>query len=534
MIKKIDYFKIFLVSLLLVAIRGYRFGRGDHVTQFPTILHLLNSQIYKTDLINQVLYPPYLKIGIHTVLFHIAGALNISIEYLYVFVYFLIVYAFLMASYLIFCHLNIRKQFAEIALLFLVVFAVKYPSISHFHIVTKYVVPYFFVVPICLFSLYFFLRQNFLTASLIISFGLVVHQQIALILFGGMSFSFISYRIFFSDDEKTRWTEIFAWFVPFSVTFLAYFIFILCFGSHHGYPWFDPAYGREMLKMTKFRVTHHLLLSYARAPHIIGFLTAVTATYYLSFFYLRQNRSVVRLCLISTGLLLLVSIGFIFTEIYPLPVAFDLYLFRGDIYIRLIFFYILIVFLNDKFDFTLGAKTMAAIYSCSLIISLVLIFAFGKIELYTPDNELVRISQCIREKTPRDAFILTPPDVQGVRLYSRRSILASWKAHGLFLKPEIAREWYHRMLLLCGLDSDFTCLGRKCKKLCAKRFDNLPLDYLLNIAHSYDMDYLLVRKGRKDVSLPSVCETENFVVYRLKGSGSGANGAAISHDNILK
>lgn len=531
--EKIDYFKIFLVSLLLIAIRGYRFGCGDHVTQFPTIVHLLNSQIYKTDLINQVLYPPYLKVGLHAVLFYIAGSLNISTEYLYFFVYFIVIYAFILANFLIFIQLNIKKQSIEIALLLLILFALYYPSISHFKIIVKYLVPYLFVVPICLSSIYFFLKRNFLVASLIISFALLVHQQIALILFGGMSFSVISYKIFFSDDEKTGCSEMFAWFAPFFIIFFAYFFFILYLGSHHGYPWFDPIYGRELLKMTKFRVPHHLLLSYAKVKHIVGFLLAIILTCYLSFFYLRKNKSVLRLSLVSVGLSFLVVAGLIFTEIYPLPVAFNLYLFRGDIYIRLIFFYILMVFLNEKFDFTLNVKTMAAIYMCSVIASLVLIFTFGKLRIHTPDNEVVRISRCIQEKTSSDAFILTPPDVQGVRLYSRRSILASWKAHGLFLRPGIAREWFNRMQLLCGLDSKFSCLGKGCKKVCAKNFDNFSPDYLLNIARNYDMDYLLVRK-KKSFLLPSVCETKNFVLYRAKDASPEANATAIFESSILK
>ncbi len=513
MSNKLDFLKIFLFSLLLMAICGYRFGSEDHVSQFPSVLHLLDQHLYQQDFANQAIFPPYLKVALHALLFLTAKALNIPVEYIYFLTYFLVIYTFLAVSYLILGLLKVRQPMRELALVLLIPFAIYYPSISHFHIIKKCLVPYVFVVPICLLSIYFFLQERFSVSSLFLSFAFLVHQQIGLILFFALSFSFITYPLFINKWKRPLKTASIWWFLPFLVIFIGYFIFIQEFGSHRGYPWFDPSWGQELSKMVKFRVPHHLLLSYTKPNYLIGFTLSIMVTYYLGIFHLRESRPVTILCLISAGLLILIPIGYTFTEIYPLPVAFGLYLFRGDVFIRLIAFFIVIAFIDKRLDLQLDRRITATIYALSLTVSLLLISFTSKVRLSTTDNEVVEIARCIQDRTPVNSLILAPPDLKGLRLYSRRSVLASWKSHSLFFSEDRAREWFKRMQLLCGFNGEENCAGKKCRKECAKSFDDFSNDYLSDLTDKYNADYLIVRKN-KSFQWAIICETDHFIVYK--------------------
>ncbi len=544
--RRSDYIKIFLFTVLLIAVGGYRFGTGDHVSQLPSALHFLDPELYQTDFPNQLIFPPYLKVGIHVVLFSLAYKIGMPVEYLYLACFFVVAYMLLLACWRILMLLGVRQGSAELAMALFVLFSLLYPSVSHFQIVVKRLVPYFFVLPLCLYSIWFFLQGRYLAASLLASCSFIAHQQLGLILFAGMSFSLL-YSMFIPVNPRhedglsmchvsgrlleragrlylqagSPSVRLISWFMPFASTFLAYFVINLLMGSHRGYPWFDPAWGRELLAMVKFRVPHHLLISYAKIKHVAGFLVSIGLTCYIAFFQMRDSRPVQMLAFMAIGLSLLVPVGILFTSYYPLPVALSLYLFRGDIFIRIIFFCVLVAFLDRKLHFNISSRQRNILYGAAAVVSMVLVFIIGRIQVHIPGTEVPMLCQCIQEKTGEDAFILAPPDIQGIRLYSRRSVFASWKSHGLFFMPGIAREWFHRMKLLCGGDDVYSCMGKGCRKMCGKNYDHLSVNDLLDIARSYNVDYLLLRNRTEPVYKP-VCKSENFVLYHLDSVGASA------------
>ncbi|RUM91720.1 MAG: hypothetical protein DSZ23_01405 [Thermodesulfatator sp.] len=89
-----------------------------------------------------------MKVAMHSVLFKLSGLLHLPVEYVYFAVYMLTIYAFLTASYLILFQLGVKRQSIEAALILLVPFSILYPSVSHFHIIVKRLVPYLFVTPV--------------------------------------------------------------------------------------------------------------------------------------------------------------------------------------------------------------------------------------------------------------------------------------------------------------------------------------------------------------------------------------------------
>lgn len=513
MLSKKVFLKIFIFSLLCIGIGGYTFGKGDHVSQFPSVLHFFEPQLYQRDFINQAIFPPYLKVALHTILFWCANSLKLPVKYIYLFVYFIVIYAFFLANYLIICLISSKENIKELFLVFLIFISFYYPSISHFNILTDRLVPYLFVVPICLFSIYFYLTDKKFIASILISISFLIHQQIGLIIFYGISFSFLSYNIVYSKKNIKLLYDSLLWFCPFLIIFVSYFIFINVYGSHHGYPWFDVVWGDELYKMVKFRVPHHLLLSYSTLKYIIGFLFSVFIIYF-SIYNVRGNSVLIKLCFISTGLIILVPAGFVFTEIIHLPVGFAMYFFRGDVFIRLIAFYCLVALLDNRLNYKAPALYIKRFYQFALIIAVILVLIPGKLKISIPGNEIVEISHCITANTPSDAFILVPPDIKGVRFYSKRSVFVSIKSHSLFFNRDRAKEWFKRVILLCGVNAQ-KCEGKECKKMCAENYDNMTREKFAQLSATYHIDYILVRKEKTLLDWPLICASKHFGLYEV-------------------
>jgi len=62
------------------------------------------------------------------------------------------------------------------------------------------------------------------------------------------------------------------------------------------------------------------------------------------------------------------------------------------------------------------------------------------------DNAWIDVQRWIRANTPTDAYVLTPPDLEGFRSYSRRSQFGDWKQGTLSMFHEpFGMEWARRM-----------------------------------------------------------------------------------------
>jgi hypothetical protein len=109
-----------------------------------------------------------------------------------------------------------------------------------------------------------------------------------------------------------------------------------------------------------------------------------------------------------------------------------------------------------------------------------------------------------------DRFI-TPPDIEGFRVYSQRGIVGSWKdGTAVFWYPPMATDWLARMVDLRQIALSKDRVEGKYRDLSAGQF--------LDLAKKYEAGFAVVRKP-SSVELPRVYENERFVVFALRGSG---------------
>jgi uncharacterized protein DUF6798 len=106
----------------------------------------------------------------------------------------------------------------------------------------------------------------------------------------------------------------------------------------------------------------------------------------------------------------------------------------------------------------------------------------------------------VRQHTPRDAVVLTPPDREGFRVFSERSIVGEWKdGTQQFFSWAFTREWRRRMEAL------------QVGKL---SFETLPPDELAALGRRFGATRLVFPAGHA-LPFELLYENAEFAAYRL-------------------
>ncbi|HEX2669424.1 MAG TPA: DUF6798 domain-containing protein [Polyangiaceae bacterium] len=115
----------------------------------------------------------------------------------------------------------------------------------------------------------------------------------------------------------------------------------------------------------------------------------------------------------------------------------------------------------------------------------------------------------LREKSPKDAIYLTPPDLEGARFLGQRAIVVDWKAVPLI--PTELLGWYER---LCDVT------GRQVKGSGdLAGYGSLDPERLAQIVGKYHPDYVVLRRGgeRRFENLPVVYQNSGYSVLKIAG-----------------
>ena len=113
----------------------------------------------------------------------------------------------------------------------------------------------------------------------------------------------------------------------------------------------------------------------------------------------------------------------------------------------------------------------------------------------------------LRERSPKDAVFLTPPDLEGARYLGQRAIVVDWKAVPLI--PTELLAWYERLCDVTGRHvSSAKDLGG---------YGSLDPERLAQIAAKYHPDYLVLRRGaeRRFPGLAEVYQNGGYSVLKV-------------------
>ncbi len=118
----------------------------------------------------------------------------------------------------------------------------------------------------------------------------------------------------------------------------------------------------------------------------------------------------------------------------------------------------------------------------------------------------------LRKNTPKDAVLLTPPSVEGMRFHSHRAIVVDWKSNPFV--PSEVMEWKRRLDDVTGRNvRGWGDLGGY-NQLNERRLDMLK--------RKYGVDYVVTFRGRQGgLRGKTVYYNSRFVVLDVRASGRG-------------
>jgi hypothetical protein len=132
-----------------------------------------------------------------------------------------------------------------------------------------------------------------------------------------------------------------------------------------------------------------------------------------------------------------------------------------------------------------------------------------------PPPEARSLFAFMRERTPRQALFLTPPDDDSLRFFGERAIVVDWKGN-----PAVPREvlaWYRRI-------EDVT--GRRGMTHAAELdgYDRLDAARLETLRAHYGFDYAVVRRGREGAlsGYERAFENAGYVVLKVGAPDTAA------------
>lgn len=119
----------------------------------------------------------------------------------------------------------------------------------------------------------------------------------------------------------------------------------------------------------------------------------------------------------------------------------------------------------------------------------------------------------LREKSPKEALYLTPPDLEGARLLGQRAIVVDWKAVPLI--PTELLGWYERLCDVTGRH-----IGGSGD---LRGYNSLDSERLALLVGKYHPDYVVLRRGdeRRFAELPVIYQNGGYSVLKLAGAHAG-------------
>jgi len=142
-------------------------------------------------------------------------------------------------------------------------------------------------------------------------------------------------------------------------------------------------------------------------------------------------------------------------------------------------------------------------------------FAVGPLGRIPERSSLLRsarstraLAEFMRERTPKQALFLTPPDDDSLRFFGERAIVVDWKGNPAV--PAEVLAWYRRI-------EDVTGRHGMTREEELRGYDALDEQHLEALRVRYGFDYAVVRRGRERAlgDYPRAFEDPNYVVLEV-------------------
>ena len=384
-------------------------------------------------------------------------------------------------------------------------------------------------------------EKKILQAALCFSIASYLHPQVGIV--GG----FIVYLAYLFCN-KTRATRTIISFLMFAASIIPLFFLY----KNELDPVFISTNKNKLIDIVVYmRLPHHMLPSSWPSEHYLWFIAMLIFFYYYLWRHIKKNRYLTRyLFALSMIIILLCFIGYVGTEwfpVYPIIIS-QFYRFTVLIYWMsavLIYgnFYNQVFVKNKNRLFLMFPlfipiirnfqPSKAFIASMAVLIFLVffsrqlpkylfiilMIMAFGlqhyheRLNLNSiighPTTETT-LALWVKNNTPKNSFILSPPDFEKFRVVSERAIVVDRKSFPF--EKNAMLEWGKRM---CDIANQLKCNLRKLNlSVATSGYNSLTLMDLKRLQKKYGFEYFV---GRNELPLKSDYSDSGFHIYKLPG-----------------
>lgn len=541
------YTVIFLAGLTLASLAGvnpYHFGQWNHYISLPWLKDLLNPALYPGDvLIAQRENSP-------TLYYYFLAALAPVFQYKLTLLFF-VVYGLTLAAtfYSIYSLTLALFKNQRAAWLALILLSFSFPVLGSVRIWESMLMERTLTLPWLLVSVVFMLRKRYVPAVLLQALAFNFHALSAIHLI------------------VLSWVGMLAW-QGWQWRYLRYAAFFIALISPVLYFKISASTGDSMVSFSQLwmnvmeaRNGHHIFISEASGFIILKTLSLILAYFYLLKHHLRQHFAFRFFWGFGIAAVLMLAVGVIFTEVIPVRLIIQLQFMRSFVFFTLAFFIlwagaarysrspavgVLGMIVAAQYFYGQWPKAIVALSVAGLAwyflaqnpskkilpgnrilfpklnllfipLSIYILAAVagwqqrGGIELnyWKNSNAYANVGAWLKNNTPPEAMLISPPQEAGMRLISERSCFGEWyDGTKAFFSESYAQHWQSRMQQLnttnpLTLEKDYRSNNEK-------HFTALADSLYLHYNHLYVIQY-----ADTPLNLPQVYNNTKYAVYHI-------------------
>ena len=528
----------------VISTNQYQYGISDHAIIIPFLKSLLpwSNPIYPDDFL--LAQSPFYYTYLWDLCSFLISTFNVSIPVLFFTSYCASVFFIFLGNYLIAKTLFQERQVAFLSLFFLL-FSIK--TLGGSVTVDNIFLTRVAVLPVLIFSVYFFLREKYLPSFLLLGTGFLIHPMTA-IYFIVMQSAALLLNLNYIGIKKS---------IFYLFTLLIVSSPILIWKFLHSPPSLNLFHAdTQWLEFLRLRSSHHIFpFSWSKTTFfhtgMVLFILFISWKYKPQ----AQHHRVIKVFVLS--ILSMCLAGTLFSEFIPVSVVLNIQLLRSFTFIyflaaiyysnffvselssgKSVLYKLLIAFMSIGIFYGAGmwkyafaafflfsivliiSRTATEKYLIYLLSALVFISAFGiylRRGNFTIGNrqekQWIDVQQWAKANTTFSAAFIVPPYLEGFRIESQRTVYCDWKDGTLLnFNPQFGEEWFSRL----------EKLGYKKGGSLQNGYENLTEKDFMDIAEELsaknkDRSVLLVVNNDRDkLGFHEVYRNDKFTIYKIR------------------
>jgi len=486
---------IIATFLALFLFWGYQYGTENHAIVIPFLKKFINPGLYPGDYL--IAQKPFFLNYFWDFLGAIIKYTNLPITTLFFICHNITLLIFFAAFGLVSQKLFNDRRVTALAILMLL--ASPFNPLGGTGLFGSALANQTASLPLCLMAIYFFLEKRYITPLAITGAAFFIHPLSAFYTFIILCSGLYRERKKISTKEALAGPFLFL----LIISPLLWQRLIAAPQSLHFFQ-ADPLW----LKLLHMRSGGHISILSMGAGTLIKFPILVAL-----FLWSLKNKPAgdthAKIISFVKTIFLLCVAAFFFTEIIPLTFIVQMQFFRSS----QIFLYIALVYIANSllYEITRPASRWRLIIIAMLIITTG--WAVIKPRTFSIGNaqnkNWINAQLWARDHTAIEAMFITPPEVEGFRIESERTIYGDYKdGTQMFFNPTFGKEWLTRMQSL-GF-TDYPTMSAHYQQLNDNDFKRIALRVCTG-----NQIFVVTHSGARMLMSPVVYKNDEFIIYQL-------------------